>query len=121
MAFGYAVEVTTRTEKMTVSPVIPAMANLLLGGLWTLSVLAGWGLSAFCGRTESPESCVDRLVVVSTLSGLFAFLAATCTVIGLLPPLMRRYTDKSLVLMVVATASWLLALGVLYVGGLVGR
>jgi hypothetical protein len=113
--------VTTRTEKMTVSPVIPAMANLLLGGLWTLSVFAGWGLVAFCGREEAPESCMDRLILVSTMSGLFAFIAATCTVIGLLPPLMRRYPDKSLVLVGIATASWLLALGVLYIGGIVGR
>ncbi|MFC6086928.1 hypothetical protein [Sphaerisporangium aureirubrum] len=112
---------TTRTEKMTVSPVIPAMANLLLGGLWTLSVFAGWGLAAFCGRNETPESCVDRMILVSTLSGLFAFIAAICTAVGLLPPLMRRYPEKSLVLVAVATASWLLALGVLYVGGLVGR
>jgi hypothetical protein len=120
LAFGYAVRVTRRTQ-VAVSPVIPAVANLLLGGLWTFSVFAGWGLAAFCGNGESPESCMDRLSVVSTLSGLFALVAACCTAAGLLPPVMRRYPEKSLVLVGIATASWLMALGVLYVGGLVGR
>ncbi|WP_248960774.1 hypothetical protein [Sphaerisporangium perillae] len=106
---------------MAVSPIIPVLANLLLGTLWTFSVFAGWGLQAFCENGEPLESCMDRLTVVSTLSGLFAIVAATCTAGGLLPPLMRRYPEKSLVLVGIATASWLIALGVLYVGGLVGR
>ena len=106
---------------MVVSPVIPAMANLLLGALWTLSVFAGWGLAAFCGKGEPLESCMDRLTVVSTLSGLFALVAACGTVAGLLPPVIRRFPEKSLVLVGIATASWLIALGVLYIGGLVGR
>ncbi|MDH2430410.1 hypothetical protein [Sphaerisporangium sp. TRM90804] len=97
------------------------MANLLLGGLWTLSVFAGWGLEAFCGEGETPESCVDRLTVVSTLSGMFAIVAACCTLGGLLPPVMHRYPQKSLILVGAATASWIFALGVLYVGGMVGR
>ncbi len=106
---------------MTVSPVIPAVANMLLGCLWTFSVFAGWGFEAFCGSGESPDRCMDRLGVVSTLSGLFAILAACCTAAALLPPLIRRYPEKSLLLIGGATASWLIALGVLYVGGLVGR
>ncbi|WP_405142268.1 hypothetical protein OG589_33930 [Sphaerisporangium sp. NBC_01403] len=97
------------------------MANLLLGGLWTLSVFAGWGLAAFCGNGEPFDSCMDRLTVVSTLSGVFALVAASGTVGGLLPPIMRRYPEKSLMVVGIATASWLIALGVLYVGGLVGR
>jgi hypothetical protein len=112
--------VTTRT-RLPVSPVIPAVANLLLGGLWTFSVFAGWGLAAFCGNGESPESCVNRLGMVSLLSGLFAIAAATCTAAALLPPLFRKYPEKSLMLVGIATASWLIALAVLYVGGLVGR
>lgn len=111
---------TTR-GRVAVSPVIPAVANLLLGGLWTLSVFAGWGLQAFCGNGESLDGCLARLGVVTTLSGLFAIIAACCTVGGLLPPVMRRYPGKSLLLVAIATASWLIALGVLYVGGLVGR
>ncbi|GGK96509.1 hypothetical protein Sme01_34770 [Sphaerisporangium melleum] len=104
-----------------VPAVIPALANLLLGGLWTLSVFAGWGLAAFCGDGEALDACMDRLTVVATLSGLFAIAAATGTVGGLLPPVIRRYPEKSLILVAVATGSWLIALGVLYVGGLVGR
>ncbi|MEU9891529.1 hypothetical protein AB0M95_24925 [Sphaerisporangium sp. NPDC051017] len=111
---------TTRTP-VAVSPVIPALANLLLGGLWVVSVFAGWGFQAFCGSGEPPESCMDRLGMVSLLSGLFAVAAATCTAAALLPPLFRKYPEKSLLLVGIATASWLIALAVLYVGGLVGR
>ncbi|MFC7388235.1 hypothetical protein [Sphaerisporangium rhizosphaerae] len=111
----------TMRAPVAVSPVIPALANTLLGGLWTLSVFAGWGLAAFCGTGEMPDACMDRLTLVSMLSGLFAFLGAIGTAGGLLPPLMRRYPEKSLILVGIATASWLIALAVLYVGGLVGR
>ncbi|GII88391.1 hypothetical protein Ssi03_63810 [Sphaerisporangium siamense] len=120
MSFGYAVRVTTRTPG-ALSPVIPILANLLLGGLWTFSVFAGWGLEAFCGNGESPESCVDRLGMVSLLSGLFALAGAVATVAALVPPLFRKYPQKSLMLVGIATASWLIALAVLYVGGLIGR
>ncbi|MFC4536679.1 hypothetical protein [Sphaerisporangium dianthi] len=111
----------TMRAPVAVSPVIPALANLLLGGLWTLSVFAGWGLAAFCGNDEMLDVCMDRLTIVSSLSGLFAIVGAMGTATGLLPPLMRRYPEKSLILVGIATASWLIALGVLYVGGLVGR
>ncbi|GII79610.1 hypothetical protein Sru01_45920 [Sphaerisporangium rufum] len=97
------------------------MANLLLGGVWTLSVFAGWGLAAFCGADESPDACIGRLTVVSTLSGACALVGAIGTLAGLLPPIMRRYPEKSLRLLGVAIAAWLIALAVLYVGGLVGR
>ncbi|MFD2348417.1 hypothetical protein ACFSTC_02020 [Nonomuraea ferruginea] len=60
------------------SPILPTIASFLLATLWGLSVFAGWGLEAFCGG--SSPSCVQRLAVFSSVSGLFAAVAACLTV-----------------------------------------
>jgi hypothetical protein len=91
------------------SPVIPTVASLLLAALWGLSVFAGWGLEAFCSDGETARACADRLGTVSTLSGLFAVVAAAATVVAWLSRQSR--------LLALAIAAWIAAEGVLFVGG----
>ncbi|GAA3473502.1 hypothetical protein [Nonomuraea roseola] len=100
---------------MRISPVIPTVASLLLAALWGLSVFAGWGLEAFCTDGESSAACATRLDVVSTVSGLFAVLAACLTVGAWLFPL------RFWALMGGAVLSWLAAAGVLFFGGMLAQ
>ncbi|GAA2399988.1 hypothetical protein [Nonomuraea africana] len=100
---------------MRISPVIPTVASLLLAALWGLSVFAGWGLEAFCTDGETSVACAQRLDTVSTVSGLFAVLAACLTVGAWLLPL------RFWALMGGAVAAWLVAAGVLFFGGLLAQ
>jgi hypothetical protein len=102
---------------MRISPVIPAVANLLLAALWGLSVFAGWGLEAFC----SDGGCVDRMGGVARTSALFAVVAACCTAGAWLAPCARRDEGRFTALMVAAVAVWIVAEGVFFVGGLIVR
>ncbi|MEU8384522.1 hypothetical protein [Streptosporangium sp. NPDC048865] len=101
---------------MRISPVIPAVAGLLLAVLWGLSVFAGWGVEAFC----SDPGCVDRLGGVVRLSSLFAVVAACCTVAAL-PAGRRGDRGRFTALMTAAVAAWVVAEGVLFAGGLIVR
>lgn len=94
-----------------VSPVIPTIASLLLAALWGMSVFAGWGLEAFCADEETSRACAARLDTVSTISGVFAVGAAGCTVAAWL-------TGRT-VLLGVAVGAWSVAVGVLFVGGVI--
>ncbi|GAA0435356.1 hypothetical protein GCM10010160_73050 [Acrocarpospora corrugata] len=96
-----------------VSPVIPMVASLLLAALWGLSVFAGWGLEAFCSDGESRRACAQRLDMVSTVSGLFAVIAASATAAALLT---RRGG-----LLPVAVVAWVAAEAVLFIGGMVAQ
>ncbi|MFD1939160.1 MULTISPECIES: hypothetical protein [Nonomuraea] len=100
---------------MRISPVIPTVASLLLAALWGLSVFAGWGLEAFCTDGETSVACAERLDSVSTLSGLFAVLAAFLTVSAWLFP--ARFA----VLIGSAVLAWVIAEGVLFVGGMLAQ
>jgi hypothetical protein len=91
------------------SPVIPTVASLLLAALWGLSVFAGWGLEAFCSNGESPHACAERLGAVSTVSSVFAIAAAVATV--------TAWISRQTKLLGLAVAAWVVAEGVLFIGG----
>ncbi|WP_440103492.1 hypothetical protein [Streptosporangium sp. H16] len=102
---------------MRISPVIPAVASLLLAALWGFSVFAGWGFEAFC----SDPGCVAGLAGVVRLSSLFAVVAACCTVAALLAPGRRDAGSRFTALMTAAVIAWVVAEGVLFAGGLIVR
>ncbi|MEO3874532.1 hypothetical protein ABGB18_37560 [Nonomuraea sp. B12E4] len=103
--------------RLRVSPILPTIASFLLAALWGLSVFAGWGLEAFCAGGESASTCSQRLGRVSAVSGLFAALAACCTAAAWLIPRSRRDQRVFTRFMGAGVASWILAEGVLFVGG----
>ncbi|MGW0806486.1 hypothetical protein [Nonomuraea sp. NPDC002799] len=103
------------------SPIIPTVASLLLAALWALSVFAGWGLQAFCAGGESLSACSQRLDVVSTVSGLFAALATSCTAAAWLLPRSRQDPRAFGRLMGAGVLSWIAAEAVLFFGGLLVR
>ncbi|MEV1173653.1 hypothetical protein [Nonomuraea sp. NPDC049784] len=103
------------------SPIIPTIASLLLAALWTLSVFAGWGLEAFCTGGESASTCSQRLGTVSTASGLFAVLAVGCTAAAWLLPWSRNDPRTFGRIMGAGVVSWVVAEGVLFLGGLMVR
>ncbi|MEU6721422.1 hypothetical protein ABZ897_59115 [Nonomuraea sp. NPDC046802] len=100
------------------SPIIPTIASFLLAALWGLSVFAGWGLQAFCADGEPVSTCSQRLDSVSTVSGLFAALAACCTAAAWLLPWSRHDERTFGRLMGAGVISWIVAGGVLFLGGL---
>ncbi|MEV0203184.1 hypothetical protein [Nonomuraea sp. NPDC050691] len=106
--------------RLRFSPIIPTIASFLLAALWGLSVFAGWGVEAFCpgGR---PEDCSQRLDTVSTVSGLFAVLAACCTAGAWLVPTARRDARVFTWFMGAGVAAWIAAEGVLFLGGMLAR
>jgi hypothetical protein len=103
------------------SPIIPTIASFLLAALWGLSVFAGWGLEAFCAGGESLSTCSQRLGTVSTVSGLFAALAACSTAAAWLIPSSRHDARMFGRFMGAGVASWIVAEGVLFLGGLLVR
>ncbi|SDK54080.1 hypothetical protein [Nonomuraea jiangxiensis] len=104
--------------RLRVSPILPTIASFLLAALWGLSVFAGWGLEAFCAGGESASRCTQRLGRVSTMSGIFAALAACCTAAAWLLPRSRRDPRVFTPLMGAGVAAWIVAEGVLFVGGM---
>jgi hypothetical protein len=103
------------------SPIIPTIASFLLAALWGLSVFAGWGLEAFCAGGESSAACRQRLDTVSTVSALFAVFAACCTVTAWLVPSSRHDSRMFGRVMGAGVSSWIVAEGVLFLGGLLVR
>ncbi|WP_336210686.1 hypothetical protein [Nonomuraea sp. LPB2021202275-12-8] len=107
--------------RIGISPIIPTIASFLLAALWALSVFAGWGLEAFCAGGESSPACSQRLATVSTVSGLFAAVAACCTAAAWLIPSSRRDPRTFSRFMGVAVVAWIAAEGVLFFGGMLAR
>jgi hypothetical protein len=103
------------------SPIIPTIASFLLAALWGLSVFAGWGLEAFCASGEASPACSQRLGLVSTVSGLFAVLAACCTAAAWLLPWTRHDERVFGRVMGAGVVAWIVAEGVLFLGGLLVR
>ena len=104
-----------------ISPVIPVVANALLAALWGLSVFAGWGLEAFCSTGEASGACRDRMGGAMALSGIVAALAVCCVVGAWAVPGVRRDRRRFSTQLAVAVATWVVAEGVLFVGGVVGQ
>ncbi|MFI9596896.1 hypothetical protein [Nonomuraea sp. NPDC052265] len=103
------------------SPMIPTIASSLLAALWGLSVFAGWGLEAFCAGGEPSSACSRRLGTVSTVSGLFAAVAACSTLAAWLIPASRQDPRTFGRLIGAAVGAWIVAGGVLFLGGLFAR
>ncbi|WP_188194345.1 hypothetical protein [Nonomuraea sp. SYSU D8015] len=103
------------------SPIIPTIASFLLAALWGLSVFAGWGLEAFCAGGEGASACSQRLATVSTMSALFAALAACCTAAAWLVPAARDDPRTFGRVMGAGVVAWIVAEGVLFLGGLLVR
>ncbi|MFG2078233.1 hypothetical protein [Nonomuraea maritima] len=101
------------------SPVIPTIASFLLAMLWALSVFAGWGLQAFCEGGEA--TCSQRLGTVAGVSGFFAVVAAVCSAGAWLLPSSRRDRRAFIRTISAGMLAWVVAEGVLFVGGMVVR
>ncbi|MEU0570538.1 hypothetical protein ABZ297_34820 [Nonomuraea sp. NPDC005983] len=104
-----------------ISPIIPTIASFLLAAFWGLSVFAGWGLEAFCTGDEPVVGCSERLESVSFVSAWFAVLAACFTAGAWLIPASRNDQVVFTRLMGVSVAAWIVAEGVLFLGGLLAR
>ncbi|WP_204029619.1 hypothetical protein [Sinosporangium siamense] len=106
---------------MGLSPAIPTVASLLLAALWALSVFAGWGFAAFCESGDLVAECERRLGFAVTLSGVFAVVAAVCTAGAWLAFAIHRNLSRFNIGMGVAIAAWVVAEGVLFIGGMLVR
>ncbi|WP_084965717.1 hypothetical protein [Thermoactinospora rubra] len=107
--------------RLSVSPVLPTVASFLLAALWGLSVFAGWGLEAFCADGEAARPCAERLGAASMVSSVFAVLAALCTAGAWTVPAARRDERVFGRFMGAGVAAWVVAVGVLFVGGMLAR
>ncbi|MEZ0075215.1 hypothetical protein [Planotetraspora sp. GP83] len=94
-----------------VPPAIPTVASLLLAALWGLSVFDGWGMDAFCSNADSYVACADRIATATLLSAAIALVAATSTA--------AAWITRRAALLGVGVGAWVLAVGVLFVGGVV--
>ncbi|MEV4083811.1 hypothetical protein AB0J43_26480, partial [Nonomuraea fuscirosea] len=93
----------------------------LLGRVGVLVVDAGGG-PPVCGvGGEAASLCSQRLSTVSAVSGLFAVLAACCTVAAWLLPWPRHQPQAFARLMGAGVLAWVVAEGVLFLGGLLVR
>lgn len=101
--------------RLGISPVIPTIASFLLAALWALSVFAGWGLEAFCA---GDGRCESRLAAVNLVSGAFAAVAACCTAGAWVLPAARQHERVFARLMGASVVAWIVAVGVLFLGGL---
>lgn len=102
------------------SPVLPTIASVLLAVLWALSVFAGWGFEAFCSGDGS-AACVRRLTAFSSVSWLFAAGGAFLTVAAWVLPVSRNDERTFTRFLVMGVVSWVVAEGVLFLGGLLAK
>jgi hypothetical protein len=105
-----------------ISPVIPTIANCVLALLWGFSALGGWGDAAFCGDAEQHDpGCgadFDHAVLLSTPPAL---LAAVIVVVAWSLPGVRRRPSRLDAWLVIAALVWVLAEGILFVGGYIAQ
>ncbi|GII29232.1 hypothetical protein [Planotetraspora mira] len=94
-------------------PAIPTMASLLLALLWVLSVFGGWGVEAFCPAADSPGTCADRIASAAVVSGVIALFAAVSTA--------AAWFTRRQGLLGVAVIAWVVAVGALFVGGVIAQ
>ncbi|MEU7888532.1 hypothetical protein AB0B54_23770 [Microbispora bryophytorum] len=101
----------TRT---VVPPAIPAAASLLLATLWGFAIFGDWGRQAFCMTSlGASPGCADRIASVIALSVMVGVVAACATGVA--------WFARRTSLYGVAVAAWVVALVVLFVGGLVAQ
>jgi uncharacterized BrkB/YihY/UPF0761 family membrane protein len=111
-----------RSNAWWISPVIPTIANCALAVLWIFSTVGGWGVAAFCGsgdqRNTTCAADVNTAVIISMPPAL---LAAAIAVLSWAIPGVRRRADRLDAFLIVAAAVWILAEGILFVGGYVAK
>ncbi len=106
--------ICTRVTRTVVPPAIPAAASLLLAALWGFAVFGDWSTQAFCTTSLGPPpGCADRIASVVALSVMVGVVAVCATGVAWFA---RRES-----LYGVAVAAWVVALGVLFVGGLTAQ
>lgn len=105
-----------------ISPAIPTIANCALAVLWVFSALGGWGDAAFCGEGASRDpGCGDGFEDAVRLSAPVAVLAAAVAVTAWSVPGVRRRPSHLDVTLTVAAFIWVIAEGVLFIGGYLAK
>lgn len=111
-----------RSNSWRISPAIPTIANCVLAVLWAFSAVGGWGATAFCGeggrRDPGCSAGFDDAVLVSAPVAVLAVIVA---VTAWAMPRARQRPDRLDALLTVAAIVWVLAEGVLFVGGYLAK
>ncbi|WP_344898652.1 hypothetical protein [Actinomadura meridiana] len=111
-----------RTNGWWISPAIPTIANVVLAVLWTFSALGGWGDAAFCGEGDQHDAaCGTGFVHAVQVSAPLAALAAIVAVTAWSMPSVRRRPDRLDALLTMAAFVWILAEGILFIGGYLAK
>lgn len=111
-----------RPNSWWISPAIPTIANCVLAALWVFSAVGGWGDAAFCGEDEERDpGCgagfQDAVRVSAPIAAVGAILAVTAWSV----PRLRRRPDRLDALLTGAAFVWVLAEGVLFIGGYLAK
>ena len=111
-----------RSNGWWISPAIPAIANLALALLWGFSALGGWGDAAFCGEAENHDPvCGTGFGHAVGVSAVPAMLAVLVALTAWATPAVRRSPDRFNGLLAAAAGLWVLAEGILFVGGFLAQ
>ena len=111
-----------RSNGWRISPAIPTIANCVLAALWAFSALGGWGDAAFCGEDgqRDPE-CGASFENAVRVSAPLAALALIAAAVAWTMPGVRRKPDRLDAVLTIAAFVWILAEGVLFIGGYLAK
>jgi hypothetical protein len=105
-----------------ISPALPTIANCLLAVLWGFSTAGGWGETAFCGtEADHGGACASGFRVAVLISIAPAALAAITAAVSWALPQVRHRPARLDALLTAAAALWILAEGVLFIGGYLAK
>ncbi|MFC5754940.1 hypothetical protein [Actinomadura rugatobispora] len=114
--------ISERPNGWRISPALPTIANALLAVLWGFSTLGGWGEAAFCGEAGRLDTvCAAAFEPAVALSVPPALLAIAVVMISWSLPGVRHRPQRLDALLTVAAALWVLAEGILFVGGYLAK
>lgn len=107
-----------RNDGWWISPAIPTVANAVLGALWGFSTFGGWGRTAFCSNDSALNmGCSGGFNTAILVSAVPASLALALVVVSWASPAIRRDLHLLDALLSIAALTWLLAEGVVFIGG----
>ena len=110
--------VSRRPSEWRISPAIPAVANLALAALWGFTVFGGWAEQAFCGVGDAPDpACADGVHKAALVSQVAMVPAVGIIVVAAAFHALRRGRDRLTGMLTAATAFWVLAEGIVFLGG----
>ncbi|MCP9969985.1 hypothetical protein LUX57_36335 [Actinomadura madurae] len=110
------------SERLVDIAAIPTIANCALAVLWGFSALGGWGDAAFCGEGELRDpGCAAGFDDAVRLSAPVAVIAAAVAVTAWSMPGVRRRPDRLDLLLTAAAFIWVLAEGILFIGGYLAK